>query len=143
MKNYLLIGISSVIISLALLACSGEGAIQINEPWIREAPPNVKVLAGYMFIKNLSSEQKILTSVASSAFESVELHKTIIRDGMMQMVAQPELIIAAKSQLVLEPGSYHLMLMGSKKPLAAGDEVDLTLKFADGEEIAIVALVRK
>jgi copper(I)-binding protein len=35
------------------------------------------------------------------------------------------------------------MLMGPKKYLIAGDKVDLTLKFANGEEFSIVAPVRK
>jgi copper(I)-binding protein len=73
----------------------------------------------------------------------VEIHKTVIKDGMMQMRHQPQLIIPPKSQVVLKPGSYHLMLMGLKKSLIAGDKVDLTLKFANGEEISIAAPVRK
>jgi hypothetical protein len=33
---------------------------------------------------------------------------------------------------VLKPGGYHVMLMKLTRPLAAGDEVTLTLDFSDG-----------
>jgi copper(I)-binding protein len=145
MKTYFLSGFTGVIMLFALfsIACSGEHGISIDDPWVREAPPNVKVLAAYMSIKNASSEQRILSSIASSAFESVEIHETVNHDGMMLMEHQPQLVIAAKSKVVLKPGSYHLMLMGPKKSFIAGDVVDLSLKFANGEEISIAAPVRK
>ncbi len=143
MKSYLLRLLLSVIVLLMLLACSNEKAIHINDPLVREAPPHVKVLAAYMIIENHSFSQKILFSVSSSVFEEVEIHQTVTRDGMMRMEHQSQLIIAPKSQVVLKPGSYHLMLMGRKKPLIAGDKVDLVLKFVDGEEITILAPVRK
>jgi copper(I)-binding protein len=144
MKTYFWKEFTAVIMLLAPLACFGESNIRVDDPWVREAPPNVKVLAAYMIIENPTSEQRILISAtASSSFKSVEIHKTVIKDGMMQMRHQPQLIIPPKSQVVLKPGSYHLMLMGLKKSLIAGDKVDLTLKFANGEEISIAAPVRK
>ncbi len=133
---------AAIFILFGLFACGDQG-IQINDPWIREAPPNVSVLAAYMIIKNPSSQPRTLSAVISAAFEHVEIHQTKIQDGMMQMEHQPELIIAAKSQVDLKPGSYHLMLMGRKKPLVAGDEIELTLKFVNGEEIPITVPVRK
>jgi len=144
MKTYFWKEFAAVIILVAPLACFGESNIRVDDPWVREAPPIVKVLAAYMIIENPTSEQRILLSVtATSRFKSVEIHKTVIKDGMMQMMHQPQLIIPEKSRVVLKPGSYHLMLMGPKKSLIAGDKVDLTLKFANGDEFSIVAPVRK
>ncbi|MEN8217494.1 MAG: copper chaperone PCu(A)C [Pseudomonadota bacterium] len=145
MKTYFWKKFAAVIMLLAPLACFGESNIRVDDPWVREAPPNVKVLAAYMIIENPTSEQRILISAtASSSFKSVEIHRTVItQDGMMQMRHQPQLIIHPKSQVVLKPGSYHLMLMGPKKSLIAGDKVDLTFKFANGEEISIAAPVRR
>jgi hypothetical protein len=137
-------GLIFAVMSFVLLACNSEQAIQIDEPWIREAPPNARASGGFMIIKNLSAQQQILNSVASSAFEKVEIHQTVAGEGgTMKMVPQPELVIEAKSQVVLKPGSYHLMLIGAKKPLKAGDEVNLTLKFANGDEIKLTAPIRQ
>ena len=144
MKPYVLNVFLGVIILLVQFACtSSEQAIRINDPWVREAPPNAMASAAYMIIENLSSQPKILTSATCDAFKSIEIHRTVSHNGMMKMEPQPQLPIAANDQVTLAPGGYHLMLMGSKKPLRAGDEVNLLLKFADGEEITITAEVRK
>ncbi|MGB0905571.1 MAG: copper chaperone PCu(A)C [Mangrovicoccus sp.] len=41
------------------------------------------------------------------------------------------------------PGGLHIMLMMPMGPKAEGDMVDLTLIFADGEELPVVAVVRR
>jgi copper(I)-binding protein len=38
--------------------------------------------------------------------------------------------IPAGGQVMLKPGSFHVMLMDLKQPLKAGDKVPLTLTFA-------------
>ncbi|MDM8564972.1 copper chaperone PCu(A)C [Candidatus Halobeggiatoa sp. HSG11] len=118
-------------------------SVQITEQWIREAPPNAKVLAAFMIIDNQSAESQTLVAASSPDFERTEIHQTIEHDGMMHMEKQEQLVIESKQQLMLKPGSYHLMLMGIKRPLHAGDEVELTLKFANGEELVIKTPVRK
>jgi len=141
-KTYFSSKIALVILLLAQFAWAGDEVIRINDPWVREAPPNVP-LAAYMIIENLSTREQTLTSITSTVFANVMIHQTINRDGMMQMDHKSQLIIAAQSQVVLAPGGYHLMLMGSKKTFIAGDKVDLSLKFAEGEEMVIEVPVRE
>ncbi len=118
-------------------------SVQISEQWVREAPPNAKVLAAFMMIDNQSEETQTLVAVSSPDFERVEIHQTVEHDGMMHMQQQEQLVIAAKQQVMLKPGSYHLMLMELKRPLIVGDKVELTLKFANKEELVITTPVRK
>lgn len=120
-----------------------QSSIQVSEQWVREAPPNAMVLAAFMVIDNQSSETQTLVAVSSPDFAMVEMHQTVKRDGMMSMEEQEQLVIEPKQQLVLKPGSYHLMLMQVKRQLQTGDEVKLTLKFASGEELVINTPVRK
>ncbi len=118
-------------------------SVQITEQWIREAPPNAKVLAAFMLIDNQTSESQTLTTATSPDFKMVEIHQTVEHDGMMHMKKQEQLVINSKQQVMLKPGSYHLMLMQPKRQLNAGDEVELTLKFANEEELIIKVPVRK
>jgi copper(I)-binding protein len=143
MKNYFISLFTLMLMLVSSLAWAGEQSLQINDPWVREAPPVAKVLAAFMIIDNQLPTEKILTTVTTPAFDKVEIHKMIMGDGMMKMQAQPQLVIAANSQRVLKPGGYHLMLIGRKQPLKAGDKVELTLTFADGEEMTIEAPVRR
>jgi len=148
MKTYLWMGIAGGIAGVIILLVqfaytSSEQAIRINDPWVREAPPNAMASAAYMIIENLSSQPKILTSATSEAFKRIEIHQTVNHNGMMKMQPQPQLPIAANDKVTLKPGGYHFMLLDSQKPLRAGDKVNLLLKFADGDEITITAEVRK
>jgi len=145
MKPYLwrvLFGVIVLLVPFAW-ATADEPTIRIDDPWVREAPPMARVSAAYMIIENLSSQPKILLSATSPAFGRIEIHKTIIHTGMMQMQAQPQLVIAAHEQVTLAPGGYHLMLMEGQESLSIGDEVTLTLQFADDEEITLTMPVRK
>jgi hypothetical protein len=63
--------------------------------------------------------------------------------GMAHMMKQKNLQIDAGTSVVLEPGSYHLMLMGPVRVLRAGDEVRLQLIFDNGEALDVTAVVKK
>ncbi|HAI69371.1 MAG TPA: copper chaperone PCu(A)C [Gammaproteobacteria bacterium] len=144
MTNSFVSGIVGTLILLTTqLACAGDQTLQINDPWIREAPPNAKALAAYMIIDNQSSQQRTLIAATCSAFKKVEIHRSLHRDGMMSMEQQHELIIAANDQKILAPGGYHLMLMHPKQTLKEGDQVDLILQFANGEELTLTTPVKR
>jgi len=130
--------------TLLLLLMSQSGwasgsVIRIHDPWIRGTP--AKTLAAYMIIENISSKEQILTAVTSLAFEKVEMHRTIQHNGMMHMQPQAQLAIPPNGQTVLEPGGYHLMLINRKSSVTA--QVELTLKFASGEELTVTTPVRE
>jgi periplasmic copper chaperone A len=58
----------------------------------------------------------------------------------MQPVARVE--IPAGGSLRLEPGGYHLMLVGLRKDLSAGDTIELSLRFEKAGEVTVTAQVR-
>ncbi len=142
MTHYFVRGIAGALL-LSILACAPDQSLQINEPWIREAPPTAKALAAFMIIENRSAQQRTLTGATCSAFEKVEIHRSFHQDGMMRMEQQPELIIAANDKKILAPGGYHLMLMHPKQTLKEGDQVDLILQFANGEELTLTTPVKR
>lgn len=143
MKTLLQNSVFLLIMLMTNLALAAEQtALQITDPWIREAPPNAAAWAAYMIIDNPTAQPRILTGVICPAFDKVEIHQTMEHKGMMHMMPVLQLPIAPKSQVVLKPGDYHLMLLTRKQPLKAGDQVELTLQFADGEKITITAPVR-
>lgn len=120
-----------------------DGNVEIDHPWVREAPPNAQVLGAYMTIENHTSKAMKLVEVNSPAFGSVEMHRSIEKDGMMHMIKQSTIEVPAGGKIMLQPGGYHLMLMKPKHALKAGDKVSFTLKFADGTRSVISAPVKK
>lgn len=137
-----------IFLTLLIVACNQNSTdtIHVSDAWVREAPPNVSMLAGYANITNNSDEDRIITSAKSKQFKMVEVHKTIVEDGVAKMRRQNNLIIRAGKTLKLKPGSYHLMLMHPQSALKLNDEVNVTITLKNGdesEEIDVVLPVLK
>jgi len=120
-----------------------DGGIMVKDAWVREAPPSAQVLAGYMVIENHTDKEKVLVGVTSPAFNKIEIHKTVNKNGMASMEQQKQLSIAAQGNVKLEPGGFHLMLFNPGKTIKAGDTIAFTLKFANGSTSMINAPVKK
>lgn len=117
--------------------------VLIQEPWIREAPPNATTLAGYLVLNNNGDTGSALVSASSPDFGDVMIHETVEKDGIARMVHLDRVEVPANGNVQFQPGGMHIMLMQPKRPLKAGDQVPLTLNFADGTEIAVEFEVRK
>ncbi|MBF0110675.1 MAG: copper chaperone PCu(A)C [Magnetococcales bacterium] len=126
---------------LSFQAWAGEG-IRIENPWIRAAPPSVQAMAAYMGIENTGSVPMTLVAVTSPAFLKIELHETVVVNGMAGMVARKDMVIAPGKRLTLEPGGHHLMLLTPQKTIREGDMIPLTLAFGDGGKIDIEVPVK-
>lgn len=117
--------------------------VEIHDAWINEAPPTVKVLAGYLNIRNNTEKTVVLTGIESSVFERIEFHLTEMNDGVAKMQKQDEIIIPAHSVFSFSPGEYHLMLFNPEQPVKTGDLVPLEISFSNGEIISITAEVKR
>jgi copper(I)-binding protein len=120
-----------------------DGSLVVSDDWIVAAPPNARVIAGYMTIKNKSSQTRKLIKVSSGHFKRIEIHRTEMHDDVMRMVPQDELEIPAEGAVSLQPGSYHLMLIGPESVPKEGEKIKLILNFDNGEILHINSPVRK
>jgi len=118
-------------------------AVAVRDAWIREAPPGMSMMAGYMELRNNTSRPQVLVAASSSGFESAMIHRTIVKDGMAGMVHAPRIELAANASLIFAPGGYHLMLMKPKRTLRAGDPVVVNLEFRGGLVLPVAFEVRK
>jgi hypothetical protein len=116
--------------------------VSVDNAWVRSAPPGADVLAAYMVIRNESEETRVLTEVSNRTFERIEIHKTEMHEGMMKMIPQDSLSIPPGGSVTLEPGGFHLMLIGPKSVPKEGEEVDLLLKFSNGHSQRIKVPVK-
>ncbi|BDA85975.1 hypothetical protein Sa4125_35170 [Aureimonas sp. SA4125] len=120
------------------------GTLTIDHPWSRATPPSAKTGAGYMVLTNAGSEDDRLIGLSTPAAARTEVHEMSVTDGIMKMNAvEGGLVVPAGGSVALEPGGYHVMLMGLAKPLAEGDKVPLTLTFERGGQVNVVLNVGK
>jgi len=136
MYKYLLLVMIAVQPVCADATESGFEFPQVNEQWMRAAPPNANMLAAYASINNHTEQDIQLVGAFAPDFKMAEIHKTVEIDGMLKMREQKELNISKKANLVMEPGGLHIMLMMPKKKFSVGDEVRICLVYLDsnGEE---------
>jgi len=130
--------------ALTLVATASEAAgVSVRDAWVRESPPGVAMMAGYMTLRNDTPRAQLLVAANSSDFEAVMIHRTIVKDGMTGMVRAPQIELLPASSLIFAPGGYHLMLLSPKRTLRAGDRVDITLEFRSGLRLPASFEVRK
>ncbi len=140
MKRLLL----SLLLQLGIFSSSfADTTLNIIDPWIPETPPGAKVMAGFMQLQNTGPTTVIITSASSPAFETVEMHLSKEVDGIARMLPQESLQVEATKTLVLQPGSYHLMLIKPHKRLTAGENVTIKLVLQDGKSVEFSAPVKK
>lgn len=121
--------ILSVLVAASLAsgaACACDGVVA-EDGWVREAPPGVGMLAGYVTLRNTAGKIRTLSEVSSPDFGHVDVHETRMVDGSMRMRSVTPLRLEPGRAAVLAPGGMHLMLMQPAKPLKSGDTVRLSL----------------
>lgn len=115
--------------------------IAVGNPRIRATAPGQMVSGAFMTLTNASATPHALTSVSFTAADTVEIHETSMNGEMMRMRQVGQIDIPANGSVELKPGSYHIMLMGLKKELAAGTTETLTLTFSDTSQMTVEASV--
>ena len=104
---------------------SPEGPPVVADNVVVTAPgAGMPMAAGYLDITNRSGTDIRITRVSSPDYAAVEMHETIVEDGIARMREVPVLDIAAGETLAFERGGRHLMLM---EP--AGNAETITLNF--------------
>jgi copper(I)-binding protein len=141
MRWWHLVGLALALTPVA--AATGEAGVSVRDAWVREAPPGVTMMAGYMVLQNNTSRSQVLVAARSSGFETVMIHSTIVKDGMTGMEHAPQIELLPNASLLFAPGGYHLMLLNPKRMLRAGDRVDISLAFRGGLVIPVAYEVRK
>jgi copper(I)-binding protein len=138
-------GVSVVFLALTLVFPPVSGAsLEISDAWIREAPPTASVLAAYMVIHNAGTTPTEISRITSPDFGHIEMHRTVVKNGVASMVPLGKLEIAPGERITLAPGGIHLMLIDPRHPLHAGNTVTLTFQDADGRATTFpVAVMRQ
>lgn len=130
------------VLSIASIAAVFGADVEIDGAYARASIPNVPNSAAFFVIKNNSDKDIAITSANSDIAEKNELHTHIKENEMMKMIKIEKLVVPAKSSLELKSGGDHVMLMGLKKELKAGDEISLELSFSDGDKKSIKVPVK-
>ena len=134
----------ALLLTLNIVASASEQAdVSARDAWIREMPPGMTMMAGYMALRNNTSLPQVLITANSPGFGRVMIHRTVVKDGMAAMVHASEIELAPNASFIFAPGAYHLMLMNPKRTLRTSDTVVINLEFRSGLVLPVAFEVRK
>lgn len=155
-KNHRALTTCLLLAALLLGACGGSAgpAIEARDVWARPAmagdtgSPGGMGAAGtgavFMRLVNDGRETDRLIGGRSDVAQVVEIHETVIEGEVMRMQMLADgLRIPAEGEVVLQPGGYHVMLIGLQRDLAVGDEFELELEFEKSGTLTVRPEVRQ
>lgn len=114
------------------------GDIQVEAAWSRATAPGQDVAMVDLAIS--SAKEATLIGVASTSCKVAELHSMTHENGMMKMRAVESIALPAGKRVDLGKSGYHLMLIGLKAPLKAGESVPLILNVKVAKEVLKISV---
>jgi copper(I)-binding protein len=115
--------------------------VQVVDAWSRPTPPGMDVGVAYFTIRNGGKSDRLLR-VSSPVAKRAELHVSAMKDGVMRMQGLGSIDIGSGMPTSFEPNGKHVMLVGLKRALKAGDVFPLVLTFANAGTVEAKVQVR-
>lgn len=123
-----------IIAFLTLSACGTEPEppLVATDLVITAPMPGTGMSAAYLSLTNNTDAMIRISRVTSPQYGSVQLHESIVDDGVARMRAIPVLEIPAGETVTLQRGAKHLMLMRPTEPSET-----VSLDFLDGDNLIL------
>ncbi len=132
-------------LAIGLSACQSETpdkapALIASGAEISLSPIEGRPAAAY-FTLIAQGRDAVLVGVDIAGAERTMLHQTITENGISKMEASPSFSVKSGEKLVFERGGKHVMVFGLKD-VAPEQNVAMTLRFENGETLAVEAIAK-
>ncbi|WP_134321988.1 copper chaperone PCu(A)C [Cumulibacter soli] len=122
---------------------SQAAAITATDGWVKAAAPEEMMTAAFVVLQNDSDADVHVKSASTDMSDETELHEMIEQNGEMVMQeAQGGLTIPAGGSLELEPGGFHIMIMGLSDDVVVGETYAVTLTLDDDSEVTFDVIAK-
>jgi copper(I)-binding protein len=113
------------------------GALRIVHPHARPTAPSQSIGGGYLKLLTTGPGADRLVSASTPVAQSVQLHTMRMEGDVMRMREVESIEIPPGQTVELKSGGMHLMLIGLKAPLVAGQRFSLKLGFEKAGEVTV------
>lgn len=133
-----------LIIAATTAACTPNSGppLAVSDVELFAPLPGSHAAVGYLSLHNHSDAPLTIDNISSSNFGAVQMHETVIRDGVARMQALPSVTIEPGSSVEFVAGGKHLMLMQPTADTAAGSNVMLEIQYDSGGIVIINATMQ-
>jgi copper(I)-binding protein len=133
---------AALALSLLLGACGNrQREPKVEDVWVRLPALKGEEGAAYFRLEG-NIEGTRLTSVTSPLIRRIELHETVVKNGVTKMEKRKEIDFPYRGALEFKPGGRHAMLFGINKAVKPGGTVPLTFSFNTAPPVTVDAEVR-
>jgi len=138
MKKLFILVVAGV---LLLSACGESEGIEVSDAWARTATEGTNS-AVYFVIQNHYADADELTGASTDIADAAEVHESKMEGDVMTMNHMDSVTLDPYAKVEFMPGGLHIMLIGLKQDLKAGDQVEVTLHFNNNSDLIVKATVR-
>jgi len=122
---------TAFVLAAALASAAAHAQVTVDKPWVRTTVAQQTTTAAYLTITSARGGK--LVSASSPVAAAVDVHEMKMAGDMMKMRAVDALPLPVGKAVELKPNGYHMMLMGLKAPVKAGDVVPIKLVIEDAK----------
>jgi len=130
-----------MVLGLSVFASTVYAEVKVHDAWVRLLPPSVKTTAAYLTLNSTQLDR--LIAVESPIAEKVEMHESVMENGMMSMSQITSVLLTENTDATLSPQGKHLMVIGLKRPLVKGENIELKLSFEKSDPLIVNATVEQ
>lgn len=126
-----------------LVSCSQDKDPPLSASGVRIYAPlaGQPMSVAYMTLHNNSNGLLLISGASSPSFAKVEMHETLVTDGIARMRKLDSLGIAAGASSEFAAGGRHFMLLSPEGNVQTGDQVTLKLHYDNGAVLVLQAPV--
>lgn len=124
---------------LALASCAPQARLEVTDVWMRETIGAPTSGAVFMTIRSAAGDK--LVGASSDIAKRTDLMTMVGGSSAMKMEYVKGIDLPAGTPVSLDPAGLHVWLEGLNRPLKAGEQVPLTLRFERAGEQLVAAQV--
>ena len=133
-----LFAVLATVMSLFVVTNAFAADIEIKDAWSKASIGQVRNGAAFFNVVNHGMADRIV-GVRSDLADKTELHTHIMENNVMKMrKVEGGVEVPMQGEVMFKPGSYHVMLIGLKKPLEQGEMVKVTLEFEKAGDVPVM-----
>jgi periplasmic copper chaperone A len=125
---------------------TGGGELVVQDVWGRNAPAAAPNGAFYLTIRNGTDQDEQLLGASADVCQVVELHEMYMKEADvmgMREVPGGVIPIPAGETVELKVGGLHVMCIEKTRAFELGEEIPLTLTFANAGQQVVMAQIRE
>jgi copper(I)-binding protein len=113
------------------------GSLTLGGLQLRATPAGLPTSAAYLTVENHGKIADKLLDIACGCADSVMVHRTETKNGVSSMSMVGEVAIPAGGKVEFKPDGLHVMLVGLKGGLKAGQTQVMTLRFQKAGKVKV------